>query len=76
MKLHLRKRAVLADLSRPRIGETSRPIASGVHVSPARRAMFGALGFTPVHRNDGRGLEPRPSHPHEERTLENEHHAA
>jgi hypothetical protein len=68
--MKLRKTAVLADLSRPRIGETSRPVASGVHVSPARRAMLGALGFTPVHRNDGRGLEPRPSHPTEERTLD------
>jgi len=69
MKLRPRKRVVLADLSRPRIGETSRPVASGVHVSVARRTMLGAIGFTSVHRNDGRGLEPRPSHPHEEGTL-------
>lgn len=76
MKLRLRRRAVLADLSRPRIGETSRPTASGVHVTPVRQAMLGALGFTPVHRNDGRGLAPRPSHPHEEGTLSEHNHGA
>jgi hypothetical protein len=47
----------------------ARPLASGVHVSAMRKVVLGALGFSPVHRNDGRGLEPRPSHPHEEGTL-------
>jgi len=65
MKLRLHRRAVLTDLSRPRLGEIApRPNASGVHVT-----ALGAIGLTPVNRNDERGIEPRSSHPHEEGTL-------
>jgi hypothetical protein len=64
-----RKTAVFSDLSRPRIGETIRPVASGVHISPVRRAVFGALGLTASYK-DGPEVQSEPSHPTEERTLD------
>jgi hypothetical protein len=74
--MKLRKTVVLADLSKSRIGETDdlgRPLASGIHVSPARQMLLGAIGIAPQHRSDGRGLTPRPSNPHEEGTLREPH---
>jgi hypothetical protein len=41
------------------VAEASRPLASGVHIS--KRLALGALGFTPVHRNDGPAVKSRPS---------------
>lgn len=61
MKLRKRPVAVFADLGRARVGEASRPLASGVHVS--KRFALGALGFTSAHRNDEREVESRSSHP-------------
>jgi hypothetical protein len=71
MRLRRKPVVVLTDLSRPRVGELStRPVASGVHVSSQRRVGLGALGFTPGHvraprtavtagEHDPRGKDPQ-----------------
>jgi len=68
--MKLRRAAVIENLGRPRLGLTERQIAAVQRPRTGLVVALGAIGFTPVHRNDGQGLEPRPSHPTEERTLD------
>lgn len=67
MKLRHRPVAVFTDLGRARVGEMTRPLASGVHIS--KRLTLGAFGFTTSYKG-GREDQSRPSHPTEERTLD------
>lgn len=66
--MKLRRRVVIADLSRPRLGEAQAPpLASGVHVGPLRQVALGAIGLTTSpHKSESREVQPRPSDPREE----------